>query len=326
MSEIYILKKRGGLGKLEQIKEGFTTYSAQTQSENEEGINQGSYTQNTFPGAVKELNLAWSTLTDSFCFAGSTVDLKEIVKAAKLKYEKGHISEGKLIAPEDVDLGDFNDPFFRHSYWDNRKVATDGECLLNTSVNDDRLFLLSYKANPKCIDKSTNEFSPWEASAEWELISPEVTEALKSKEVNQIIDILSSLKGMEVSKREMFCNILNLDYNKDIKEDSTVTSLYDAILNPAKQKKLGGLTYGEKLEQLFKLPKDKLTIYSDVVQGMATGIIRNNGGNFNFNAESPKALKRIDVRTEVELPEFFSSVDNQDQYIILREELEKRLK
>ena len=327
MSDVYILRKLRGLGEL-KTQDGFTTFSAKTQGENVEGINEGKYRGRTLPGAEVELSFAWSTLTDSFCFAGTAVDLQEIVRDLRLKFEKGHRKEGETITYDDVDLKDFLDPFMRHTFWDGKRYAVDGECLLKTSIPEERMFILAYKGNTQdCVDREVQEgFNAWESTARWELISPKTSEKKKAKDINKTINILSEINNLDVATREMFCIILNLDYDKENKEDTTLSALFEGTNNPAKQSRLLGMTIGEKLEQLLKLPKDKITIYSDVVQAMQVGILRNNGTNFTFNTENKKAKPRIDVGKEVELPDFFSLVDNQDQYLILREELQKRIK
>jgi len=328
MEEVYILKKLGGLGKLEEVRDGFTSFSAQTKGDNEEGSNQGSYKLNTFPDSTKELSVAWNAITESFCWGGSKVQLDEIIKEKKLKFDKDHPRYGQTITPDDVNLNDINDPFIQHEYWWNRKVAIDGECLLKSANVDDRFFILSYKGNLKCVDKTEDDggFNVWADGAEWELTSPKLAESKKSRETGKIIDALTSIRSAEAETRELFCKVLSLPYDKDNLDSTTMNALYDAANNPAKQRHLGGMTFTEKLTELFKLKKADLVIYSDISTALAIGILRNNGYSYTFITDDKNAISKVDASNEIDVVSFFSKNENQDQYLILRSEIKKRVK
>lgn len=322
-TEIYILRKLGGLSKLQGITTGFNVFEAQSTSEKEEGNPAGAYKGITFPNTEQELAVAWNDLSDSFCWGGELQDLNRIVNAKKLKYEKDHPQYGELITK--ADLYDFNDPFFRHSHWWNRRKALDGEILLRTDNIDDEFYILSYKGNPDCVDRSSEEEGVENLmGTSWELISVQKNESNKAKKTNQTLDVLVELHKSDTVTKEHIATIVGTSYDKADPE-TVIVGLVDLVNNPSKQKKFGGITGAERVGQLLELTKEQLILQSKVVQAQQLGLLKFNGNDFNFLTSDKRASSRIPASDIPQLVSWFLNNENQGDFLILEDELKNRL-
>ena len=324
MTEVYILRKIKGLSNLlSSSTGGISVFAAHTTSEKEEGVPQGTYKGITFPNTEQELVVAWNDLSSQFCWGGTPQDLARIVKAKKLKYESDHPNFGKVI--EEADLYDYNDPFFRHQYWWNRRKASDGEIVLKTDIIDDELYIYSYKGNPDCVDRTMihdgieNLFG-----GTWELISVQKNESKKAKNIEESIDVLSSIKAADVVTKENIAIVMGVAYSKE-DTDTIITGLWDAVQNPSKISKYGGITGMERIQELLKLPKEELILHSKIVQAKQLGIIKFNGSTHSFLTSNKNATMNIPASNTPQLVTWFLNNENQKDFLILEEELQNRL-
>lgn len=322
-AEIYILRKLGGLSKLQGILGGISTFEAQTTSEKEDGRPAGMYKGITFPNTEQELSIAWNDLKDSFCWGGEPQDLNRIVAAKKLKYEEGHPNYGDVI--ERCDLYDFNDPFIRHTYWWNRRKAVDGEILLRTDIIDDEFYIMSYKGNPDCLDRSADiEGIEHLMGGSWELISVQKTETNKAKRVQQTMDVLAEIGKADHVTKENIAIVMDLAYSKE-DPDTIITSIFDAINDPAKIKKYDKKTGAERVAELLKLSKEQLILQAKVVQAQQLGLLKHNGSDYNFLSSDKRATSRIPASNIPQLVSWFLNNENQGDFLILDQELQNRL-
>lgn len=302
---IYILRRLKGLKQLKSVNDIKAYYS---NTENGQAVADEFYKENHLPGATTSLGLPWDDLAGKFCFAGTQEDLDQIVKSLKLKYEDGE-NKGKVI--DKANLDDINDPFFDHSYFYGRFLAKEGQIILDDSLPDQKLLVLSLKANRKVVDKTKETY--YSVGAEWELLSPAQEEQYTSESNDIKLKAYNMLEEKTQDSLDMIAYILNVNYDEKI-PGSAKNKMFEAIEKNSKLKEFG-VKFVDKFMELASKGKDELIPMYNVRRGEKNGLLYFNGSYYQFKAASNSAETTINVRTFTELVNYFDK--NPEQLKIL---------
>lgn len=309
---IYILRRLNGLSSFKAVSPIKVHYS---NVQNGDSVESDFYKANHLPGSRVGLGLPWNDLLGKICFKGSAEELDEIVKALKLKYEDGN-DKGKLI--EKANVYDINDPFFSHTYFDNKFECIEGEILLDDDIPEQKLLVRSLKDRTDVIDRTEDTYHS--TGAVWELISPAREEVATSETNDTKMKAYTMLSEKSKDSIEMIALILDVDYDNTI-PDAAKNKIFESIEKNKLAKKLGG-KFTDKFIELAAKSKDELIPIYNVRKAETNGLLSFNGSYYQFKAANSKAETNITVRTIPELVIYFDK--NPEQLKILIAENEDR--
>lgn len=313
---VYILKKIGGISNIKNISSITNHYTNDSNVDKAKSEASEMFRGNHFPSSVHVLNLMIDGIFNKYFFEGTPEELQQIVSSLNLKYEKGHSEEGKVISranPEDI-----NDPFFSHSYFQGRLSAKGGTILLDDSIPEQKLFILSYKANRTVNDKTKSD--NYSVGAEWELISPMKEEEFKSEDNDKMLTAFSYLKDKNPETLLKIATILDID--ADFKDANSIKNKLITSINENKKLKEFGQNFVDKFIELATSSLDDINPFYLVRRAISNGTLSWTGEYYQFKSSDPNAETSILARTVVALEAHFKK--NNKQLSILLTEVKNR--
>jgi len=269
-----------------------------------------------FPNSVHGLHLFYDDLLSRYCFDGSPEDLQKIVSALKLKYEKGHMEEGKLIPqsnPEDI-----GDPFFNHTYFQGKFAAKGGTILLDDSIPEQKLFVLSYQANRTVNDKTKQEGHS--VGAVWELISPVKEEEFKSEDNDKMLKAYGYLQDKNPETLAKIALILDVD--ADYKDPNSIKNKLITAIRENKKLKDFGTRFIDKFVEFSTASLDDINPLYLIRKAITHGTLSWTGEYYQFKSSNSDAETSVLVQTIAGLEAHFKK--NTKQLTILSTEVKNR--
>lgn len=327
------IRKRGGISSI-KTKTGKITprlFKQEVKDPNSDGELIGDYKQPTFMGTRQPITPVQDDVTGDWLWGGTDQDLIDCIKGAQLrKYEgkdRGYPKYGDIIEPGDVErrLKDPNDPFFRHPDLWNTVVLEGGKFNLDIDKNFiHRTIYFCSLGNDDFANRLNDTGNKYvTAGFRYEIVEADVETKKKADEIDKEIRAIELLAGMKNDEERirMICNIMRVPGYRD---NTTVAAAFimlrDIASNTDTAARFGSnRTYQDRFIELAEMQIDELRIHSIVFNGLNKGRIRKNGkGGYLMDGRTLEGVK-----SEPQLVEYFRSPDNQEDFIDLREFLNK---
>lgn len=313
---VYILNKLGGISTIKNMSHITTHYTNDANIDKATSEASEIFKGDHFPNSVHGLHLFYDDVLLRYCFDGTPEDLLKIVGKLKLKYEKGHMDEGKTILtsnPEDI-----NDPFFCHTYFQGKFAARGGNILLDDSIPEQELFVLSYKANRTVNDKTKQ--GGYSVGAVWELISPVKEEEYKSEDNDKMLKAYSYLQDKNPETLTKIAWILSVD--ADFKDPNSIKNKLINSIRDNKKLKDFGVRFVDKFVELATASVDDITPLYLIRKGIDHGTLSWTGEYYQFKSTNSDAESSILVQSIQALEAHFKK--NPKQLTILATEVKNR--
>lgn len=313
---VYILRKLGGLSTIKNMSNITAHYTNDSNLDKAKSELSELFKGDHFPNSVHGLHLFYDDLRSRYCFDGTIEELQKIVTSLNLKYEKGHVEEGKNILsanPEDI-----NDPFFTHTYFQGKFAARGGSILLDDSIPDQKLFVLSYQANRTVNDKTKQDGHS--IGAMWELISPVKEEEFKSEDNDKMLKAYGYLQDKNPETLAKIALILDVD--ADFKDPNSIKNKLITSIRENKKLKDFGKSFIDKFVEFSTASLDDINPLYLIRKGLSQGVLSWTGEYYQFKSSNSDAETSILVRTVSGLETHFKK--NTKQLTILATEVKNR--
>jgi hypothetical protein len=313
MSEVkglYVLKRKGGLSDAHGMSGRPRMMYGSTKDD--EGIDGGEYDGKKFPSAKEDITPKFCLFRKKWDFYGDSADLKKIVKAVGLYYEKDHPRAGDII--EQANLVDSKDPFFNHSFWMDNPMIMEGSSKLINADNPEEEFLARCYLGNRYTEGSDEGRSS--ASAKYQVYPTATEDTEIYKEANVEIDLVGELSKLNSEKRKQISVVLGLIHTlkSPVVAESVAPNLLAAIKktspNPGERRIFEGKSYQTFFKELVKDDNTSLNKKVNIRLGINTNTLRYKDGAYNL-----KGKKLSGVESFSDLYKHFD--DNPEDYATL---------
>ncbi len=201
----------------------FNLKEAGLDDKNEENYEHaGAFKMDAFLGTFRPLVPRYNLNTHKWGFSGTDTDLKALVSAIQLRYEKGD-RRGQVIKPEEVDINNRYDSFFDHS--EMKIELENGKAKLNLNLAKDKFIYLCLLEDP---DISNNKVgNPYTSQHQkFEIIDVAEQKAKKADGLDSRIEAYGLFSNIKNNFDRMTAVARALDIIKEEKpEDPTALIL-----------------------------------------------------------------------------------------------------
>lgn len=322
--KIVQLRKSKGLTDLLRKANGTTPqlYHSSSRDRREEGTPQGEYRGQQLLDTKQFLSPKWDITKSKFAWGGTEQQLAEIVEELKLEYEEGHPNYGQIIKPQDVKIGNFKDPFFRHSTFKNRYYLEEGRSSLNLEDPIQRFLWLCYLGDPSVHNKSQGRISKYKmAGMKMEAVMPKyehMDQAQKAEKKVRAMELLAQMKENEDRMHAIASAMGIPSYHPDVDRNKLFVILMEegALQESETSKRYGGKTGQSRFIELAEMDDADINVLSMVMQGIRKALIRRTSDGYLFQGDTLKGLQN-----EFQLGKYFLEPENQAALITLRDAL-----